>query len=142
MVTGREYTLTAPTGVGSSLKFAGQYALGLFNEGVEAVNRYVNPLVPAAEVVVGKSYESGFTEDKSRITSGVEVAAVFIPGGKAEMSAAKALERSVISLDNNALIHAVEKGGKDAVKDAIGGDKPIASITAAKEFLVKGIRMR
>ncbi len=58
------------------------------------------------------------------------------------MSAAKALERSVISLDNNALIHAVEKGGKDAVKDAIGGDKPIASITAAKEFLVKGIRMR
>ncbi|WP_423735648.1 hypothetical protein [Chitinophaga caseinilytica] len=110
MVTGREYILTAPIGVASSLKFAGQYALGILNEGMEAVNRFVNPLVPAAEVVAGKSYEDGFTEDKSRITSGAEVAAVFIPGSKAEMSAAKALERSVISLDNNALIHAGNRG--------------------------------
>lgn len=52
-----------------------------------------------------------------------------------EISAA---ERSVISLDNNALISAIEKGGKSAVKNAIGADKPIVSITAAKEYLVKG----
>ncbi|SDF54667.1 RHS repeat domain-containing protein [Chitinophaga filiformis] len=48
LVTGREYTLTAPTDFKSSLAFAGQYALGVLNEGVEAVNRYINPLVPAA----------------------------------------------------------------------------------------------
>ncbi|NML40136.1 hypothetical protein HHL17_23255, partial [Chitinophaga sp. G-6-1-13] len=138
LVTGREYTLTAPTGVGSALKFAAQYVGGVINEGVEAANRYVNPLVPAAELVAGKSYESGFSEDKSRVVSGVEVAVSLIPGGKAEMGAAKVAERSVVSLDNNALVHAIEGNSKDAVKAAIGNDKPIVSITAIKEFLVKG----
>lgn len=82
----------------------------------------------ATEVVTGKSYESGFSEDKSRVTSGVELAAAFIPGGKAEMSAARVAERATVSLDNNALIHAVEGGGKTAVKNAIGEGKPIISM--------------
>lgn len=39
---------------------------------------------------------------------------------------------------NNALIAAIEGGEKSAVKSAIGSAKPTVSITAAKEFLVKG----
>ncbi len=108
--------------------------MGLLTEGMEAANQYVNPLVPAAELTVGKSYESGFSADKSRWISGAETALAFNPFGK---TASKA-HRAMVSLDNNALIHAIENGGKDAIKKAIGDDKPIVSITAIKEFLVKG----
>jgi hypothetical protein len=44
----------------------------------------------------------------------------------------------LISLDNNALIAAIEGGEKAKVLKAIGTDKPIVSMTVAKEFLVKG----
>lgn len=43
-----------------------------------------------------------------------------------------------VSLESNALVAAVEGGKKSDVKAAIGNDKPIVSITAAKEFLAKG----
>ncbi|MCW3465823.1 DUF6443 domain-containing protein [Chitinophaga nivalis] len=138
IVTGREYNLTIPTDVGSALKFAVQYVGGILNEGIEATNRYVNPLVPAAELAVGKSYESGFSEGKSRVISGVEMAASLIPGGKTEIGAAKIAERSVVSLDNNAIVAAIKEGKKDAVKIAIGSDRPIISTTAAKEWLSFG----
>lgn len=110
------------------------------------INNNINPLTPLTELVSGKSLNSGYTEGKSRLVSGVELAAFAAPGVKAESVIAKeattvvtsAVEKSVVSLDNNALIKAVEGGGKEAVKKAIGNDVPIVSITAAKEFLVKG----
>ena len=43
-----------------------------------------------------------------------------------------------VSLDNNALVAAVEGGQKSAVLNAIDGGRTTVSIQAAKEFLVKG----
>jgi RHS repeat-associated protein len=106
--------------------------------GVRWFNANLNPLSSLVEVVTGKSVESDFTADKSRAVSGMEAAISLIPGAKLESAAIKATERALISLDNNALIAAVEGGGKDAVKAAIGSNKPIVSMTAAKEFLAKG----
>ncbi len=101
-------------------------------------NTYFNPIASVVEVVTGKSTESDFTVAKARELSGVEAAISLIPGAKVEVGLAKIAERALISLDNNALIHAIEGGGKEAVKKAIGSDQPIVSITAAKEFLAKG----
>ena len=42
------------------------------------------------------------------------------------------------SLDNNALIAAIEKGEGKAVESALAGDVPVASSAAAAEFAVKG----
>ncbi|MES2112736.1 MAG: DUF6443 domain-containing protein [Bacteroidota bacterium] len=51
---------------------------------------------------------------------------------------AKLLRKEVVSLDNNALVAAIEGGGKSDVLAAIGKANPIISRTAIKEFLVKG----
>ncbi|SDF54705.1 type II toxin-antitoxin system VapC family toxin [Chitinophaga filiformis] len=60
--------------------------------------------------------------------------------GKVELGAAKVAERSLISLDNNALVGAIKGGEKEAVTAAIGSNKPIVSITAAKEYLSFGTK--
>jgi hypothetical protein len=90
------------------------------------------------ELATGKSFESGFTQNEPRSTSALEAAVALIPGSKVESTTAKFLDKAIVSLDNNALIHAVENNGKQAVKDAIGSARPIVSVTAAKEFLAKG----
>jgi RHS repeat-associated protein len=63
MVTGRTYNLTRPTDVKSSLKFAGQYTLGLAQEGVALVNQNINPLYLAGNglqaLATGKDLQSG-----------------------------------------------------------------------------------
>jgi RHS repeat-associated protein len=128
------------------IKDAGNWVADKANQGVVWINNNLNPLVPAAEFISGKSLNSGFTEDKSRLESGVQLATFALPAAKAEgiiVNEAKNIvvgqvEKKLVSLDNNALIAAVEKGEKDLVKAAIGAEKPIVSITAAKEFLVKG----
>ncbi len=56
-------------------------------------NTYVNPLSPLVELAIGKSVESDFTEEKSRVVSGAEAAIMFIPGGKIAGAAAKTAER-------------------------------------------------
>jgi hypothetical protein len=53
-------------------------------------------------------------------------------------TAEKVKDVGKVSLDNNALIGAIEGGKKAAVKKAIGSAEPIVSITAAKEYLTKG----
>ncbi len=116
---------------------------------VRWINENLNPLTSAAEVITGKSNESDYTQEKPRLQSAAELGMALIPGGKTESTLLKSAEKSLfnqevkqaqktISLDNNALIAAVEKGEKKIVKAAIGSDKPIVSITAAKEFLQKG----
>ena len=71
-----------------------------------------------------------------------------MPGGKAvgtfEKVTLKAVEKEAVkdvakvSLDNNALIAAVEGGEKSTVKNAIGDRQAVVSTQAAKEFLQKG----
>jgi RHS repeat-associated protein len=53
-----------------------------FNNDLTLINQYVNPLTPAVELATGKSFESGFTEDKSRLKSVTEVGISLIPLGK------------------------------------------------------------
>jgi RHS repeat-associated protein len=110
------------------------------------INNNLNPLTPAAELVTGKSLNSAFSEDKSRLESGAQLASFAVPAIKAEgvlVSEAKniaigQIEKRLVSLDNNALTAAIKEGKKDAVKASIGSDKPIVSITAAKEYLAYG----
>jgi predicted nucleic acid-binding protein len=65
----------------------------------------------------------------------------FTSGGRvktAEALVSNAAKRAVVSVDTNALAAAIEKGGVAAIDAALGGRIPIVSMTAAKEFLVKG----
>ena len=55
-----------------------------------------------------------------------------------ELLVSKKTKPGKVSLDNNALIGAIEGGKKADVIDAIDGRKPTISTQAAKEFLVKG----
>jgi RHS repeat-associated protein len=68
------------------------------NNDATLINKYVNPLTPAVEAVAGKSFESGFTEDKSRLQSITEVGISLIPIGKVagvvEKVAATAIEKA------------------------------------------------
>ncbi|GAB3433067.1 RHS repeat domain-containing protein [Niabella aquatica] len=123
----------------------------IFVEATNYFNTELNPLVKATEFVTGKSFSSDFSEQKPRITTATEGVMLFLTpefkigaGGVLKMGAV-AMEKSLvqgevkkISLDNNALIAAVEGGGKEAVVNAIGSKQPIISYTAAKEFLAKG----
>ncbi|MBC7946551.1 MAG: hypothetical protein H7Y42_01635, partial [Chitinophagaceae bacterium] len=58
--------------------------------GLDFLNENINPLVPLAEVVTGKSYASNFTEEKSRWESGPQAVATFFPLAKGAGTAAKA----------------------------------------------------
>ncbi|SKA47073.1 RHS repeat-associated core domain-containing protein [Chitinophaga eiseniae] len=63
LVTGREYNLTAPTGIGSALQFAGQYVAGTANEIVAGINQNLNPVYAAVNgaqaLFTGKDLQSG-----------------------------------------------------------------------------------
>ncbi|WP_142688494.1 type II toxin-antitoxin system death-on-curing family toxin, partial [Chitinophaga polysaccharea] len=63
LVTGREYNLTAPTGIGSGLKFIGQYIAGTANEIVAGINQNLNPVYAAVNGVqalsTGKDIQTG-----------------------------------------------------------------------------------
>jgi len=115
---------------------------------VRWTNENLNILTPVVELVTGKSNASDYTQDKSRIESGVQLATFVVPGGKAEAAIANEaknlvvsqVEKKLVSLDNNALTAAIKEGKKDLVKQSIGADKPIVSITAAKEYLVSGTK--
>lgn len=65
--------------------------------GLDWINQNLNPLVPAAELVSGKSYESNFTEDKSRKTSTAELILTIVPGGKVEKAGEKLLAQKVVA---------------------------------------------
>ena len=70
-------------------------------QAVRTFNTYVNPITPIAELVVGKSVESDFTQDKPRMTSlGEGVMMVVVPGGKIE---GKIAEKALISGEEKAI---------------------------------------
>jgi RHS repeat-associated protein len=118
---------------------------GTAYEAVDWINRNLNPLTDLYHTTSGKDFITG--EQVSRTEAAANVAMALIPGGKVEGAVVKTVEKTVVektvqkgvvSLDNNILIKAIEGGEKELVKKAIGGAKPIVSITAAKEYLVKG----
>jgi hypothetical protein len=128
-----------------------QFGSDLYNtfiSDVRVVNTYVNPLTPVVELATGKSVESDFTQNKSRKVAAAETGLQLLPMGKIAGAAIKVGERmlveegekvaekTLVSLDNNILKDATERGRKADVLKLIGDKKPIVSITAAKEFLV------
>ncbi|ANH81961.1 hypothetical protein A8C56_14170 [Niabella ginsenosidivorans] len=77
------------------------------------INETLNPLVPIAEVVSGKSYESNFTENKPRGQAFAETVISVIPGGKIEGAFVKAAEKSVTK---TAILEANKVAGKEGEK--------------------------
>lgn len=84
LVTGREYNLTAPTDLGSTLKFVGQYAAGTVTEFVAGVNQNLNPVYFAANgaqaLVTGKDLQTGQAISKTDATISILSS---VPIGKA-----------------------------------------------------------
>ena len=120
-----------------------------WNNGIVPVvnffNENLNPIVPAAELVTGKSYHSEFTEDKSRIESTGELMMTVIPAGKVEGTAAKSLEKAVVkqevkqvekqivkSADQN-LAKAEERAARFSEVDRSGKDFTKAGKDATKD---------
>lgn len=132
--------LNALTWVGEKLDQVGNSAP------VKWINNTINPLTPLTELVSGKSLNSGYTQDKPRLTSAVQLATFAMPAAKAETVLAAETKniilsqapKKLVSLDNNVISAAIKEGQKDAVKIAIGSNKPIISMTAAKEFMAFG----
>jgi hypothetical protein len=67
-----------------------------------AFNTYINPATPFVELATGKSVESDFTQDKSRMTSAGEALMVALPLVKAEGSLAKITEKTMSSGEEKA----------------------------------------
>ncbi len=62
---------------------------------VTQINASINPLATATEIVTGKSTESNFTVEKSRVTSTVEGAMFVLPGLKIENAIVKTGEKAI-----------------------------------------------
>ena len=103
-----------------------------------AINETINPLNDALQLITGRDYNHADAPKVNRVDAAVGLGIAFIPGGKVEGAVIKTGERAVVALDNNILKDALERGRKDDVLKVLGDAKPIISITAAKEFLVKG----
>jgi len=105
LVTGREYTLVAPTDVASSLQFAGQYALGTINEVIAGVNQNLNPVYAAVNgaqaFATGKDIQTGKPMNSGEASVSVLSA---IPIGKAFQMLGKltgAVERMAMRATGN-----------------------------------------
>ncbi|MBK9381733.1 MAG: hypothetical protein IPN39_10425 [Chitinophagaceae bacterium] len=61
------------------------------------VNNNLNPVTPLAELITGKSLNSGFTESKSRSESGVQLATFLVPTAKAETIIANEVKNVVVN---------------------------------------------
>jgi hypothetical protein len=90
--------------------------------GCNWINENINPLTPLVETATGKSYSSGFTENKSRIQSATELGITFLPMGKIEGALLKYAEKTEVK--------AVEK---DVIK-TFGGKQSTESITSKEAF--------
>ena len=72
-------------------------------------NTYVNPLTPLVELTTGKSVESDFTVDKSRMTSAGESLMVILPVVRAEGSLTKLTERVMTSSEEKTTANVATK---------------------------------
>ncbi|PSL47422.1 RHS repeat-associated protein [Chitinophaga niastensis] len=119
LVTGREYTLTTPSGFGSSLKYAAQYAAGIVNEFVAGVNQNLNPVYAAGNgaqaLVTGKDLQTGHAmsgvDASISILSSIPIGKAFQIGGKLLTSAEGMVARMGEQATGNSLQGAVAKEG-------------------------------
>ncbi len=98
VVTGHRTVQAANTGLTAAK--VGAFALKTANVAYNSLvgvartfNTYVNPLSPLVEIATGKSVESDFNIEKSRVVSGAESAMMFLPIGKIAGTVAKTAER-------------------------------------------------
>jgi RHS repeat-associated protein len=77
------------------------------------INSYANPLTSGVEAVTGKSFESGFTADKSRLQSVAEVGVTLV-GGKVEGAIIKVGETLLAKEGEQAIAKTVEETSSKA----------------------------
>jgi RHS repeat-associated protein len=91
-----------------------------YNGAVQVANWFnenANPLTPVTEVITGKSFESGYTQDKSRLNATVEVMASVLPGTKVEETVVKATEKEVVQAAEKETIQGVKQYEVGTVND-------------------------
>jgi len=87
-------------------------AVGLYNTAVydaRIINTYANPATPFVEAAAGKSVESDFSQDKSRVVSSGEAAITLIPLGKIAGVVAKVTEKVLEKTSEQAVEKTIEK---------------------------------
>jgi RHS repeat-associated protein len=107
------------------------------------VNNNLNPLTPVTELVTGKSLNSGFTEDKSRLESGAQLAVFAIPTAKVEAVIAGEIKNIVVGQVEKQAINNIEKQAlkaevKAEVKAVESYKRPSGATTEAQRASVQG----
>ena len=126
------------------LQSAKNLAVGLYNTAVSDVrvfNTYVNPVTPFVEVATGKSVESDFSQDKSRVQSAKEAAIVLI-GGKVEEGVLKVGEKVVEKLGEESAEKAAASSAGKLHGNSLESTKPTSLYkldTKKGEYLKTGI---
>ncbi|MDO6433264.1 RHS repeat-associated core domain-containing protein [Flavitalea sp. BT771] len=112
-------------------------ATGLYNAAVtdaRIINTYVNPVTPFVETVTGKSVESNFSANKSRVASGAEAAITLIPLGKVVGAVAKASERAIAKTGEKA----AEKAGEKVIEKLPDNANVVRGGLNTPESIAKG----
>lgn len=86
-------------------------------DGVKWINNNLNPLVPAAEFITGRSLNSNFTEKKSRSESAIQLGTFLVPTAKGEAIIANELKNVIV---NQAEKQVVKNAEKKLVKYEVG----------------------
>lgn len=103
------------------------------------VNNNLNPLAPAAELLTGRSLNSGFSENKPRLESGVQLAAFAMPTAKVESVIAGEIKNIVVVQVEKQAVNNLEKQALKAEVKAIEAYKrPSGSTTQAQRASVQG----
>jgi RHS repeat-associated protein len=77
--------------------------------GVTWINNNLNPTVPIAELITGKSLNSGFTESKPRGESALQAATFVVPTAKAEAIIANEVKNVVVGQIEKQAVKTAEK---------------------------------
>ena len=123
--------------VGLVAKVGVQVAYNSLVDVARTFNTYVNPLTPLVELATGKSVESDFTEDKSRVTSGTESAMMLIPFGKVAGTVAKVAEKTVIKTVAKKATSFLKFGGDEAIEHFTRHADQIMKVTRKSAYNLK-----
>ncbi|HWR33874.1 MAG TPA: RHS repeat-associated core domain-containing protein [Chitinophagaceae bacterium] len=105
-------------------------------DGVKWINNNLNPLVPLAELITGKSLNSDFTESKPRSESAVQLGTFLVPTAKAETIIANEVKNVIIGQVEKQVTKNAAKGAafeKVVVNDVVkSGEKNVAEQVTIK----------
>ncbi|MGB3155847.1 MAG: RHS repeat-associated core domain-containing protein [Chitinophagaceae bacterium] len=105
-------------------------------DGIKWINNNLNPLVPLAEFVTGKSLNSNFTESKSRLESGVQLGTFLLPTAKVETIIANEFKNVIIGQVEKQITKNAAKGAafeKVVVNDVVkSGEKNVVEQVTIK----------